>query len=129
MKTTMLLTGDRSGTSAEVFRSMQNAFIVAAVVFLLLAILLFIKFDLKNYFYILIKHNQKNVSNRLPSAPRPRSREMHTEQLLGEKTESLTEKTELLTEDHEEDIYINEEKLQFTMGTSVELYTEILNED
>lgn len=128
MGTSIILTGSNPGAQADIYQGMQKGFLAAAVVFLLLSILLFLKFELKDYFLVIMRHNQKRVSEKnmpknmqaVQKTPGTKETEPKTEQLSGEETALLEQddKTEVLSE----------EQLVFTMGTSVELYTEILND-
>ncbi|MCM1161147.1 MAG: hypothetical protein NC412_07975 [Roseburia sp.] len=98
---------------------------IMAVLFLLLSIILFIKFDIKTYFFIYIKHDSKGyAASRLQEKSTKKKKKKDTKAQLSEQTEKLSEETVLLTEDQEETVVLSEEQLQFVTMKSVEIYSD-----
>ena len=148
-----ILTGSNMGDLADTYQGLQSGLWAASLLFLLLSILLFVKFDLKNYFSVIMKHNQKRVSEKYRpqnvTSPTKKTRKTgevnrktsEVNRKTGEvnhktsevnhmnmATEQLSSEMTALLEPEQETELLSEEQFVFTMGTSVELYTEVLDE-
>lgn len=102
---------------------------IMTALFLLLSIVLFIKFDIKTYFYIYVKHDSKGyaakqVQEKNIKKKKKRDTKKNTTTRLSEQTEKLSEETVLLTEDEEKTEVLSEEQLQFVTMKSVEIYSD-----
>lgn len=111
--------------------NLKIVFGVMAFLFLVLSIFLFIKFDIKSYFYIYMRHSGKSYgSEQIPvkstkkiKTSKKNREESEKTQLL-EQTEKLSEETVLLTEQEDETEVLSEEQLQFVTMKSVEVYSD-----
>ncbi len=111
--------------------NLRIVFGVMAFLFFVLSIFLFIKFDIKSYFYIYMKHSGKNYgSDKTPVKSTKKKKTYENKGKAGEKTqlleqtEKLSEETVLLTEQGEETEVLSEEQLQFVTMKSVEVYSD-----
>lgn len=98
---------------------------IMTALFLLLSIVLFIKFDIKTYFYIYVKHDSKGyAAKQVQEKNIKKKKKKDTTTRLSEQTEKLSEETVLLTEDKEKTEVLSEEQLQFVTMKSVEIYSD-----
>ena len=111
--------------------NLRMIFGVMAFLFFVLSVFLFIKFDIKSYFYIYLRHSTKGyASNQIPvqntkkkKTGKGKGEEGEKTQLL-DQTEKLSEETILLTEEGDQTEVLNEEQLEFVTMKSIEVYTE-----
>lgn len=111
--------------------NLKIVFGVMTFLFFVLSIFLFIKFDIKSYFYIYMRHSGKNYgSKQIPVKNTKEKKRVKDQGEAREKTqllvqtEKLSEETVLLTEQGEETEVLSEEQLQFVTMKSVEVYTD-----
>lgn len=111
--------------------NLRIVFGVMAFLFFVLSIFLFIKFDIKSYFYIYLRHSGQNYgSDKTPVKSTKKKKKVKNKGETDEKTqlldqtEKLSEETVLLTEQGEETEVLSEEQLQFVTMKSVEVYSD-----
>lgn len=122
------------------FENMRTLFLVTGILFLIISIVLFIRFDIKQIIFMNVKHKQKSVPNLHKPDGRTKANDDATESLSEEtallenecektavpeadKTEAEVEdRTEVLESDRTE--VLDEVQLEFHMEKSVEMYSD-----
>lgn len=122
MRMTILAISDVLGKSGQ-YQTMRTMFLLIGVVFLILSIILFIKFDIRRNIFININNKQKNIpKTRMPKRQRGAVTERIRPQM--DRTEKLSEETALLVEDSDKTEVLDESQLQFFVEKSVEMYSD-----